>query len=62
MAADSGGVDQGGRWARAFAPVLRAGAEGGTTRQLAARPGAAAMVVKKQDSYLAEAVAQTKPK
>ena len=35
----------------------RAEAEGATTRQLSARPGAAAMVTKKQGSYLAVAVA-----
>ena len=61
-AAVSGGVDQGGRWVCASTPARRAEAEGATTRQLAARPGAAAMVVKKQGSYLAAAVVQTKLK
>ena len=46
----------------ASAPVLRAETKGAATGQFAERPEAAAMVVKKQDSYLAEAVAQTKPK
>ena len=49
-------------WARASVPALRAEAEGATTRQLVARPGVPVMVVKKQGSYLAVAVAQTELK
>ena len=61
---DSGGVNRGGHWTRASAsaPALRAESEGATTKQLSARPGAATMVVKKQGSYLAPAVAQRKLK
>ena len=48
MAANSGGVDRGGRWAPASVPELRDKTKEAMMRQLSELPGAAAMVIKKQ--------------